>query len=525
MKKTSLLLVCVALALILVPFATNNQQTNAQDDPAVIRIGTLDLPTTLDPATADTFVEWEILSHLYVGLTRRVPNTTTVELAAAEEHTVSEDGLTHTFVLRDDLAFSDGSAITAETFVRSINRVTLLSEGGGDYVEAVLQTVEATDNRTLVFTLIEPVPYFLEIVSRAPFFAVHPDDFSQGEVRRSTEPLISNGPYLLESYVLNQSILLRPNPTYALGDAPRNGGVDLLHFSATETLRLAIEAGEVDVAWRDVRIVDAVSSADENPQINIERRPSTRMWYLAINLNDLFQEVNSDIALREVVARTIDRETLINDYFEGNVYPVDSVVPDIVGDAAVPFYTPFEDRETRGPILLEENGYTTSRPVQFNFISSRAAYGDYYVAVLTRLRTTLTPVNRYIQTSSNAGINAPNMVTALLEGTFQSAIFTWTPVAIHPDAYLRPLLHSEYDLPRNANYALAEVDVLLNQARRAQDVDEANRLYREAQQLMGETYTLLPLWQDGVHVLYREDITGITLEADYFLHYDLLAKQ
>jgi peptide/nickel transport system substrate-binding protein len=522
LKKTLLILSAVALALTVLPFTPSQTPIAAQDDTSIIRIGTLDLPTTLDPATADTFAEWEIFSHLYTGLTQRVPGSTEVELAAASDHAVSEDGLTHTFTLRDDLAFNDGTPLTAINFRDSIERVQLLNEGGADIMNGVVEDVEAPDATTLVFTLTAPVPYFLELVSKAPFYAVHPDDFAAGEVRRSTEPLVGNGVYIMGGYELNAFLELRPNPDYTSGEPAQNNGVRLQHYTATEDLRLAIVAGDVDVAWREVRVVDAVATAEGNAPINILQRPSTRMWYWVINLGEQFAEFNSDIVLREVIARTIDRDNLVTGYFDNNVYRVDSYVPELVGDAFNPVYTPFEDRDSRGVELLVENGYSPNRPVPMSFASSRSAYGDYYADVLTRLRTTLTPINRYVQTNSGVGTNPRAWLESLEDGAFQSALFAFTPVAMHPEAYLRPMLHSQSMLPSATNYALTEVDVLLNQARRTQDTEAANELYREAQALMLETYALFPMWQGSVHILYRDTVSGVTIEPDYYLHYDLL---
>lgn len=525
LKKFVCIFVCVCVVLVGLPLAPASTPTSAQDDTAIIRIGTLDLPTTLDPATADTFVEWEILSHLYTGLTRRVAESTDVELAAAASHSVSEDGLVHTFTLRDDLVFTDDTPITATTFQNSIERVLLLDNEGASIMADVVETVAAPDEQTLVFTLQNPVPYFLELVSRAPFYAVHPDEFSAGEVRRSTEPLTGNGSYRMEAFELGGFLTLIANPDYQFGEAPRNIGVRLDHYTATEDLRLAMVAGDIDLAWRGVRITEAVETADATEGLIYEQQPSIRMWYLVINLADQFIEFNGDLALREIITRTIDRESLVMNYFAGTVYRADSLVPELVGGAYNPRFMPFEDRDNRGVELLEANDYSPNRPVAFSIVSSRAAYGDYYTGVLTRLRTTLTPINRYLQTSSATGINPRSWLETLQGGAFQSALFAWTPVAMHPEAYLRPLLHSESTLPDAANYALAEVDVLLNQAQRSQDAAAADKLYHEAQALMLETYSILPMWQGGVHILYADNISGVTLEPDFFLHYDLLEKE
>src|SRR5689334_234612 len=106
------------LLLVLSIFAAPNP-AKARD---LLTIGTLEAIPSLDPADAGDVFSWEVLTHLYTGLTRQVPGTLHYELALAASHTTSNDGLIHTFTIRPDAAFDDGTRITARTFADSINR-------------------------------------------------------------------------------------------------------------------------------------------------------------------------------------------------------------------------------------------------------------------------------------------------------------------------------------------------------------------------------------------------------------------
>src|SRR5205085_391757 len=93
---------------------------------ATLTIGTTEALINLDPADAGDVFSWEVLSHLYTGLTRQLPGTLRYDLALAATHTVSGDGLTHKFTIRPDAAFDDGTPISVRTLVDSINRVLRL---------------------------------------------------------------------------------------------------------------------------------------------------------------------------------------------------------------------------------------------------------------------------------------------------------------------------------------------------------------------------------------------------------------
>ena len=165
LKRSVYILLMMLFLFVMVPI----QHSEAQEAD-VIRIGTLDLPVTLDPAMADTFMEWEVLRHLYVGLTQQVAGTNDYELALASQHDISENGLIHTFTIREDAVFNDGTPITADIFERSINRVMTLNEDGAFIMNGVVESVSASDAQSLVFTLEVPIPYFDALVSLPPFF-------------------------------------------------------------------------------------------------------------------------------------------------------------------------------------------------------------------------------------------------------------------------------------------------------------------------------------------------------------------
>ncbi len=515
----------MALVLVLgaMPQSPIAHPAKAQDETPIV-IGTLDLPTILDPALADTFMEWEILSHLYVGLTRQVPGTTTYELAAATRHEVSSNGITHTFTLRDDLVFGDGSPITAQAFERSIQRVRTLDRDGAAMMNGVVSDVVALDDLTLQFRLEAAIPYFDALVSLPPFFAVPSSDFPSGRVPENQQTLIGNGVYVLKSRADGPVLTLVPNPRYQFGDAASNTGIVLHYYPDTEALRMALVSGAIDVAWRDVRLPEAVATAASNSAIEIATIPSVRMWYLLINTSQLFADTTADPIFRDVFVKMFDREFVIESYFDGLLSPAYSLVPPLVGEAYQPIYTSYTDSEEAIRVLTD-NGYSPNRPVFIGVATSQELYGSYHANAVNTLRVGLTSVNRYINVSGSTNFVAVTFVERLQQGAFPAPVFAYTPIVPHPDAYLRPLLHSESPMVRTNNYAQSEVDVLLNQARRTTDIEAQNAAYQEVQALVQSTNTLVPLWQDVVSVLYQAEIGGVLLEPNYFLHYDLLTRQ
>lgn len=517
LRKYLLILLLMGLGL---PFLNTNRPSLAQSD--TITIGMIDVPVRLDPAIADDFTTWEILSHLYTGLTRHVSGTNDYELALATDYQISEDGLTHTFTLPDTATFTDGTPITAETFANSINRVLTLDRSGAGIMRNVVEQVIATSPTTLEFTLFEPVPYFKALVSLPPFFATHPDDFPTDDINREPTQLIGNGPFLLDSWAVGAYVNLSANPDYQFGEPARTAYIHIQAYTTSEELRLALANGEVDIAWRDVILADAVTTANQDENISLLSIPSSRMWYFYINSDRRFEE-SSELPVRQAIMTVLDRQRLVDSYFSGLTTPAYSLVPPSF-DAYSPLWDTQPD-SAQAEQLLQDAGYRINQRnnIILQIQSSQTAYGDAYTRAIIGMRRDFIflRMNITIQTNNDA----VTFIDALQEGRHQAAVFAWTPVVLHPDAYLRPLLHSDSRIAHWGGYTLPEIDAALDTARTTVDPAAQAESYQEAQALVQAEYQLVPLWQDAVSVLYRSDIQGVTIEPTYFLHYELLERQ
>ncbi|HML21665.1 MAG TPA: ABC transporter substrate-binding protein [Aggregatilinea sp.] len=519
-RRTALTAVLIALLIALALPVGGAPAARAQD-PDTITIGTTDLPTSLDPGDAYDFAAWEVLSHLYTGLTRQVPGTVEYELALAESVTVSDDRLTYTFTLRPDAVFSDGTPITAQTFVDSITRTRALERDAAQVIEDAVETVTADDEGHLVFTLERPVPYFLALLSLPPYFPQHPDLAASEQPQPFAEGLIGNGPYTLDSFDVGDGIVLAANPSYTLGPAPLTPRIVLRGYPRAQDLREALLNGEVDLAWRALFTSDltTLQNADGIQLIDV---PSTRVFYLDYNHT---REPFEDPFAREGVTLFLNRASLVNDALHGFATPLTSLVPELFADAYAPVWPDAPDVE-RAEEVLRAASYSTrgSSRLQFQINFSQPTYGDAYVGAVGELiRASFSPTD-FVDTGAFSNIETSTFVRALERGEGQAFLFAWTPIVPDPAAYLGPLVHSRSMIPRNAGYASDDKDALLDQAALLDDPAARGALYRDVAGLLLNAYDLVPLWQDHIQVAARDGISGITLEPNFFLHYDLLAR-
>ncbi len=512
----------LALAVIglLAPLAI--APTHAQDSGS-ITIGVTDLPTTLDPGEAYDFLAWEVLSHLYTGLTRQITGTLDYELALAEDIQISDDRLTYTFTLRPDAAFSDGTPITAQTFVDSITRVRDLRRDASEVVEPYVSGVEAASDGRLVFRLTRPVPYFLALLALPPYFPQHPTLAASEQPVPFPDQIIGNGPYSLESFELHERIVLKANPAYQLGPQPATETIILRSFARSEALRDALRAHAIDMAWRAL-FLGHILELEGTGGLQVVDVPSTRVFYLYFNHD---REPFDDPAAREAVTLLIEREPALADVFGSHITPLTSLVPAQFPDAYAPIW-PDQTDQARAESVLHDAGYRTRGSSMLSFIIgySLPTYGTTHAAALNEIVRQRLSISDYVEAGIFTDIQTSTLISAVERGEAAYAAFLgWTPLVPHPDAYLRPLAHSSWPIPANGRYAKPAVDQLLDEAAQLDDPAAQGPLYQAAAALLLEDYDLIPLWQDHLQAVAWDDITGIQIEPNFFLHYDLLARK
>ena len=219
----------LGLALFLTFFYTFGGWTLSA--PADLTICNGDEPQTLDPAVVTGQLEGRICLALFEGLTTRDAAGRIVP-GMAQSWTISPDGKTYTFTLRPEAKWSNGEPLTARDFLNSWRRAlepATASEyayqlyylvngeayGTGKITDFSQVGVKAPDNRTLVLTLNHPTAYFLELASLQTLCPVYlPSIQKYGDDWIKPGRIVSNGPYVMKAWRLNDYILLEANPHY-----------------------------------------------------------------------------------------------------------------------------------------------------------------------------------------------------------------------------------------------------------------------------------------------------------------------
>lgn len=265
---------------------------------------------------------WYVTRQLYDSLVYYNPETKEAEPWLAESFEVNEDATQYTFTLRDDVTFSDGTKLTANTV--KLNFDDIKAAGAESSAVAYLATYEGTevrDDRTAVVTFSTPNAAFLAQASTATLGLVSDASIEVPFGERSGGTNISgSGPFVLESYTKDQSTKLTKRAEYAWAPAAfGNTGaasLDAVEFNLIPEAGNrtgGLTSGQIDVAGgiapNDIETVQASAEIVERPN------PGTVFGVYFNEKNPII----ADEAVREAVAYAVDpqqiRDGALNDHF------------------------------------------------------------------------------------------------------------------------------------------------------------------------------------------------------------------
>lgn len=316
----------LAASLVLASCAGGNKgkaETGAMDqeskDSVVVVMGPNSEPESgFDPAYG-----WGAGEHVHEPLIQSTLTVTKADLKIgydlATDMTCSEDGLTWTVSIRDDVSFTDGEKLTAGDVAFTYNTLRDTSSVN-DFT--MLEQAEAADDTTILFHMNKPYsiwPYTMAVVGIVPEHAYGPD-YGQNP--------IGSGRYLMKQWDKGQQVIFEANPDY-YGEAPKMKKVTVL-FMSEDASFAAAKSGQVDLAYTAASYSDqSVKEYSLMASQTVDNRGFNMPAVLPGTSNQegvaLGNSVTGDMALRRAVNMGIDRDEMIQNVLNGYGTPAYSV--------------------------------------------------------------------------------------------------------------------------------------------------------------------------------------------------------
>jgi len=258
-------------------------------------------PDQLDPQKTSSYFSFEVLENVFDTLVEPDENLE-MQPALAERWETSDDQLTWTFHLRDDVVFQDGSEFSSADVVYSYRRI-IDEKLANAWKFSTISDISAPDDSTVVITLTQPTPNLLSNLGGFKGMAiVQKANVESGDI--ATAP-IGTGPFSVSEYTQGDHITLKANPDY-WGGAPKLDGVTFRFISEPATALAALKSGEIQ--WTDVVPTQQVDQLEGDSSLTLGQEPSSDYWYLALNEA---REPWSDVRVRQAIAYAIDRSAIL----------------------------------------------------------------------------------------------------------------------------------------------------------------------------------------------------------------------
>ena len=493
----------------------------------LIVIGVVGQLDDVDPAAAPDPIGWEVKSQIMSGLFMFDAEDNLAPLLASGMPEVSEDGLEYTFTLRSDLAFPDGSPLTAEDVRWSLNRAatlgnwhvnTFLKDDNGDAI-ADGDAIEVVDDITVRLTLRQPASYFLNVLATPPYFVISQSCYeSEPDPARSCNGI---GRYEIIEWKPNESIQLQANPQWPGETAPAFENVQIRFYEDAESLRNAMELSAVDVAWTGMSQA-TMEQLLEMPRVRAWEGPSHFKSYLVFRHSDAPWE---SVTVRQAVSYAVDREALARDVFGGRRRPLYSPLPDSVPEQVA---TEPERNIERAQELLRLAGYSIDNKLTVPiWYLNDGRYTTLEEAYATAIERQLEATG-LIEVELN-GASWDVFSVQMTACDYPTFLLGWPPVG-WPSRYPAAMGWIEHFVTDTdtlcSNYESAQMDSLIDQVRRLEpgNLEAQQALYGEIQELWAEEYPTLDLTQSWPQAIAWDTIDNVQFDRMGLLHYETLVK-
>ncbi len=480
--------------------------------------GTTEKVSDMDTAKAYDFHTWEIFYNVYQGLLSYPPGKTNLVPGLAESFTVSKDGKEYTFKLRKGLKFTDGTAFDAGVVKWSIDRVIALKGDPAWLVSDFVDKVEVVDSLHVKFVLKNPVSYFPSLVASPPYYPLNPNIYPKDKMVRDPSELkggnlVGLGPYKVISFKRDEEIVLEASPMF-FGDKPKNMRVVIRYFADATTMRLALEKGEIDFAFKTLNPSD-IKDLQKSKKFQTITGQGPYIRYLCFVCDG---KPFNDKVLRQAVAAAINRKPILEKVYLGQNLPLYSMVPVGMWSHTDDFKTALGDGNiVKARKLLQSKGYSETNKLAFELWYTPSHYGDTEVDLAAVLKQQLeaTGMMKVDVKSAEWATYRDNWTNKVMP----AFLLGWYPDYLDPDNYTAAFAGTEGSKGNGIFFSNPKWDEMFRQGQ--METKEAKRvaLYKKIQKMWTDEVPTAPIFQGSLYVFAQKNIKGIVLSPTLQFNY------
>ncbi len=490
----------VLLLVIIAIFVVYNRESN--DTSNTLRIATYAEPGTLDPHYATGTWEAAIIDNIFSGLFQN-DRKGTVSPDLAKKYTVSKDGKTYTFYLKDS-RWSDGSKITAGDFVYSYKRMLdplsateyasllYIIKGAEAYntgkTTADSLGVKAISDDILQIQLEYPASFFPEMLAHHAFYPIPKhvvEKFGKAWVKEDN--IVSSGAYKLKIWKSQSYIKATKNDYYYDASKVRIASIVFYPQADMQAVFKRYRAGEIDIASIPLEETDWVK---ENLKEEYKHSPAYAVSYLTINYTSKKNKALGNKEIRQALAMAIDRDFIVDVLLKKVPSSAYSFIPDAMKSYnSVKYVWAKQSQEKRlehAKAIMKKYGYTEKNPLKFElaYMTSKemkmiaVGVADMWkkIGVITSLVNT-EPVIHYGN---------------LHKQRFEVAFAGWSADYKEPSTFF--YVAEKGNAVNSALWDNVQYNKLIKKAKATINITERNKFYQKAEEILLDDAVFIPIY-------------------------------
>ena len=484
--------------------------------------GTTDTVTNVDPAgnydygsaTVDLLIYQHLLDY------PKGHKSPTPSLATGCSANAAQTAWTCT--LRKGVKFSNGDPFTSADVKWSFDRVNKIKDPSGIYgLLANLKSVTTSGDYSATFHLKSAQSTWPFILTTGAGTIVDHKVYPAGKIVANTDVknLVGTGPYTLTKFTPGQQAVFTPNKNYdgTLGSV-KNGGVIINYYSKSSTMKLDLQKGTIDMAFRDFTPTE-YAALGKASGIKVYKGNGVVIRYLVLNVK---RAPTNNPAVRKAIAYLFPRQDIATRVYHGNVQPLYSMVP-----AGLPGHVDsFGELYGMAPNAAKAKAVLAAAhvktPVALTVWWTPSHYGDASADEYTEIQRALNASKLFNVTLKSAEWATYSKTLGTQYGAFQLG---WFPDYVDAEDYLVPFYASGSNFTSNG-YKSAAMDKLLKNEQGAKTTAQRLGFVTQAQALAAKDAPIIPYWQGAMLAVGRSNVQGIqgTLDPTYLMRFWELTK-
>ncbi len=533
-RGTAIIAVSALAGLALAACGQSKDDNNKDAGGSNLVVGTTDKVVSIDPAGSYDNGSLTVQTQVYQYLLNFPAGSTTLTPDAASKCDFAQP-TEYVCTIKDGLKFANGHALTASDVAFSFNRIVKINDPNGPAsLLGNMKSVEAKDDKTVTFTLKSPNDQtFGQVLVTSAGPIVDEETYPADKVLDDDAAVKAqgfSGPYTIGKYTKGQIAEFKANDTYdGAYNKPKTKTITLSTYADANNLKLDVQNGKIDVAWRSLTPTD-IASLSKDDKVKVHKGAGGELRYIVFNMKTMpGDDDDQKLAIRQAMASSLDRDELSTQVYKGTYTPAYSAVPQGQVGATEPFKDKYGDKPNKDEAkkFLDDAGVKT--PVTLKLQYNTDHYGSSSTEEYNMVKRQLEDTGLF-----KVDLQSTEYVTyseERVKDAYPMFQLGWFPDFPDADNYVTPFFGENNFLQSHYNFSakdnpVPEMTKLLKSE--ATDADKTSRVatLKQIQDLVADQVPILPLLTGAQVAVSGTDVKGVeeTLDPAFKFRFTSLSK-